>query len=88
MYSLRRKCDGAGDSGIMSKAVWLENGKPKDEDNARPRVGVRMVVGSWGTSTYSDQDFWVTTEIVEILEEYENEVTFRTNNSMYIWRCD
>ena len=92
-YSLRRTRDGAGDSGLMSMALWpapeSESGVTT-EDNARPRVGVAMRVGSHYARSYSHQDWWQTTVITEILEERTEEdgteyVRFKTGNSEYEW---
>ena len=87
MYSLYRKRDGAGDSGSVSTAFWVENGEVKREENARPRVGVQIQVGSFRARSYSQQDYWQTTYITEILEDTKNEVKFKTGNSTYKWRC-
>ena len=89
MYSLRRESDGAGDSGSLSLALWLDknSSEMKHEHNARPRVGVAMRVGTPFSRTYYQQDWWQTTLITEILEEKENYVRFRTNNSIYEWTC-
>lgn len=85
-YSLRREHDGAGDSGGMSLALWLdEQGELGREQDARPRVGVSIRVGSVFARTYQAQDWWQTTMITEILEDTENFVKFRTTNSVYIW---
>jgi hypothetical protein len=98
-YSLYRTRDGAGDSGPMSDAVtpiWDDNGKLVDkivEQNARPKVGAAMVVGSPYARTYSRQDWWQTTPITEILDEWIDEETgddcvrFKTGNSVYIWKA-
>ena len=96
-YALKRTRDGAGDSGLMSIAYFPdqidESGAMKIEHNARPQVGACMRVGSPYTRTYSSQDYWTTTRVTEILEEwteavnnYEIEyVRFKTGNSEYIW---
>lgn len=86
MYSLRRESDGAGDSGGMSIALSYDATGLVIEDNARPRVGVAMRVGSHFARTYNAQDWWQTTLITEILEESEEVVRFRTSNSVYEWR--
>lgn len=83
MYDTR----GRGDSGGMSCALWEdENGTVVFEDDARPRVGVAMRVGSRYARTMQSQDWWQTTYITEILEESENRVLFKTKNSVYEWR--
>lgn len=86
-YLLVRERDGAGDSGSMCEALWRdEAGEIQVEDNARPRIGVAMKVGSIFARTMSAQDWWMTTPITEIIEEREDYVRFRTNNSVYVWR--
>ena len=92
-YSLKRTRDGAGDSGMMSKAIVPtfdhDSGKVIDiqeEENARPRLGVAMRVGTPFSRSYANQDYWTTTVIVEILEESEHYVKFRTGNSVYEWK--
>jgi hypothetical protein len=93
-YSLRRTRDGAGDSGTMSLAYWLNEEDERGyshEDNAEPRVGVSMRVGSTVGRSYSQQDWWQTTMITEILETRETDqgkyVRFKTGNSEYEWEA-
>lgn len=92
-YSMYRTRDRAGDSGPMSMAIVPkpEGGYPITEDNARPRVGVAMRVGSIYARMFVAQDWWQTTLITEILEDRIEEdgseyVRFRTGNSEYEWR--
>ena len=86
MPTLRRITDGAGDSGVRSEAwKYDENGLNPKKVGSRPVVGVCMLVGSMNARTYSRQDFWLTTEITEILEEREDYVKFKTTNSIYEW---
>lgn len=89
-YSMYRERDGAGDSGLMSLALYKDAlGVTQIEENATPRVGVAMRVGSHYARTYSAQDWWQTTYIQEILSEEESEtehkIVFRTNNSVHTW---
>lgn len=95
-YSLKRESDGAGDSGTMSR-LFIQDHDHFGEyrvtyvDNARPKVGCVLRVGSNFARTYSAQDWWQTTIITEILEDTVNEdgseyVKFRTGNSVYEWR--
>lgn len=93
-YSLRRTRDGAGDSGPMSMAIFYDEGGNNilTEDNAVPRVGVAMRVGSIIARSYSAQDWWQTTMISKILEErtdpenpYYLYIRFKTGNSEYEW---
>lgn len=87
MPSLTRKRDGAGDSGSMSMAIFLdENNKECVEQNARPRVGVQMRVGSSFARTMTYQDWWQTTTITKVVVDTENLVVFKTKNSVYEWR--
>jgi hypothetical protein len=91
MYSLRRERDGVGDSGGMSIALTYGQYDLETEENARPRVGVVMRVGTHFARSYNAQDWWQTTLITEILEEKIEEegvdyVRFRTGNSVYEWR--
>lgn len=90
-YSLVRDRDGAGDSGNMSMALWIEyspEGDPvrKHEHNARPRVGVAMRVGSIYARSFVAQDWWQTTPITKILEDTPEMVRFETGNSTYVWK--
>lgn len=88
MYSLRRERDNEGDAGGMSMAIWFdENNELQTKQNARPRVGVAMRVGSVYARTYQEQDWWQTSLITEIIEDREDYVRFRTGNSIYVWTC-
>jgi len=92
MYSLKRLRDNAGDSGGMSLGMWLDESKPEGdqvvyEENARPRVGIALRVGSLYARTYHAQDWWQTTIIKEIIEDRPNYVKFATENgSTYEWK--
>ena len=88
-YHLKRQRDGAGDSGNMSLALWIDDeGTMQYEQNARPRVGVAMRVGSAFARSFMIQDWWQTTLIKEIVEESDDCVIFKTENgSTYEWRC-
>jgi hypothetical protein len=83
-----RSPTGVGDSGNMSMALWIEDGVGKTEQNARPRVGVSMRVGSVYARTMQHQDWWQTTPITEIVEDTPERVLFRTRSgSLYEWRA-
>jgi hypothetical protein len=95
-----------GDSGPMSNAYWISTKEEAIKNNwqfieypnlvvayeynAKPRVGVSIRVGSPYARSYSAQDWWQTTEITEILDEWiEDDITcikFKTKNSIYIWK--
>ena len=76
-----------GDSGARSEAIsWNEDHTFKKIVDHRPVVGCSMLVGSISARSYSSQDYWLTTEIIEILEEREDYVRFRTKNTEYEWK--
>lgn len=85
MYSLRRTRDGAGDSGGMSNALEIIDGKVQ-VTGSRPKIGAAIQVGSLTARSYSAQDWWLTSKITEILEETDTYVRFKTGNSEYEWR--
>lgn len=86
MARLRRVSDGAGDSGSSSLALMYDEKQKKYiVKSHRPTIGCMMQVGSLIARSYSDQDYWTTTLITEILEEREDYVRFKTKNSEYEW---
>jgi len=89
-YSLVREDGTAGDSGPMCQILDEESYQPIPGE-VYPRVGCGVRVGSHYARTYSAQDYWQTSPVTEILEEWvDNEgyshVKFKTRNSVYIWR--
>ena len=48
-----------------------------------PMVGCSLLVGSVTARSYSDQDYWLTTEITEIVERTNEHILFKTLNSTY-----
>jgi len=88
MARLRRVRDGEMEEGAMSDAISWESGKPEVVGH-RPIVGCAMQVGSITARSYSNRDWWLTTEVTEILEErIEGDllyVKFTTKNSVYEW---
>jgi hypothetical protein len=91
MPELRRTRDGAGDAGARSEAIaWNEDGTFKEIVGRRPTIGCSLLVGSVVARSYSNQDFWLTTPVTEILEEEERTgeedgyyCKFKTGNSIY-----
>lgn len=76
-----------GDSGAMSDQVWIEDGEYKFEAG-KPVVGRAIRVGSITARSYSAQDWFQTSEVVEILEETEGYVKFKTySGSTYEWKA-
>ena len=100
MPSLYRTRDGVGDSGAMSmlikvkpKGDWYEHDLNEDGEKiieyGKPKVGYIIRVGSFIARSYSAQDWWQTTPIIEILEETDDYVKFKTaskNQSIYEWK--
>lgn len=75
------------EGGARSEAIkWNKDGTLKEIVDYKPTVGCSMLVGSVTARSYSDRDYWLTTEVLEILEETEDIVKFRTKNSIYEWR--
>jgi len=86
MAKLRRTSDGAGDEGGLSMAIkWNDDNTYKETVSDRPTVGCSMYVGAVTARTYQHQDYWLTTEITEIIEDTGDYVKFKTGNSEYEW---
>ena len=90
MAILRRVRDGKGDEGSRIEAIkWHNDGTLENVGN-KPMIGYSLLVGSVTARSYSSKDYWLTTEITEILEEKEHNnsmyVRFKTGNSEYeLW---
>jgi hypothetical protein len=89
-FHLRRTRDGAGETGGRSQAIeWNEDGTFKKVVDYKPTVGYSMLVGSVSARSYSDQDYWLTTVVTDILEEINSDdvhyIKFKTGNSEYEW---
>jgi hypothetical protein len=86
MALLFRISDGVGDQGARSEAIaWNADGTFKEIVGRRPTVGCSMLVGSVTARSYQHQDFWLTTVVMEILEDKGDYVRFKTENSEYEW---
>ena len=48
-----------------------------------PIIGCSLLVGSVTARTYSNRDYWLTTEITEIVERTDEHIIFKTLNSTY-----
>jgi len=90
MPQLKRVSDGEGCRGSLVEAIaWNEDGSFKEVVAGYPVVGCSVKVGSIIAGTYSTRDYWLTTEVTEILEERKDEegkyeyVKFATENSIY-----
>jgi hypothetical protein len=70
--------------------AWNEDRTFKEVVDSKPVVGCSLLVGSVTARSYSNQDYWLTTVVTEILEEKRDEdghlefVKFKTKNSDYI----
>ena len=70
--------------GPMVDAIkWSDDGKIKEIIGHEPIVGCSLMVGSVNARSYSDQDYWLTTEVTEIVEKTEDYIIFKTKNSTY-----
>jgi hypothetical protein len=86
MPRLIRLGDNKGDEGACSQAIrWNDDGSFNEVVGNRPIIGCSMLVGSVAARSYSKQDYWLTTEVTEILEEKEDYAKFKTKNSIYEW---
>ena len=89
-YSLVRDDGSAGDSGLMCQILDAESYQPIPGETY-PKIGCGVRVGSPYARTYSMQDWWQTSPVVEILEENVDEngyrsMKFKTRNSIYTWK--
>lgn len=72
---------------------WNEDGSFREVVDHKPVVGCSLLVGSVTARSYSDQDYWLTTRVTEILEEVKDEegrferIRFKTENSVYELRA-
>jgi len=71
------------EGGARVDAIKYTNGLFDSVAGHKPIVGCSLLVGSVTARSYSDQDYWLTTEITEILEETEEYCLFKTLNSTY-----
>ena len=86
MARLRRISDGESESGARSEALqYDENGRNPKVIGHKPIKGAHMLVGSVTARSYSDRDWWLTTEVTKILEDTGDYVKFKTGNSTYEW---
>ncbi len=80
LYDTKKKIDSTGESTAIIPYFDMDNPgkatKTEYENNARPKIGVAMVVGNMRT-----------TLIKEILEDAANFVKFKTHSgSVYEWK--
>ena len=80
MARLIRKRDGEGFSGSVVNALLRENAECIGHE---PIVGACLFIGTVTASTFGDRDWWVTTEVTEIISEDNEMIVFKTSNSEY-----
>ena len=83
MASLIRDSDGEGFVGSRVEAYDVTTMKVVAHE---PQVGCCLLVGSVTAGSYSVRDWWMTTEIKEIISKTDSEIRFKTKNSTYTFR--
>jgi len=88
MAVLKRVSDGRGDSGSRVESIkFKDDGSFDKVVGNRPIVGYSLLVGSVTARSYSTKDYWLTTEVIEILDERDDYIKFKTSNSEYeFWK--
>lgn len=86
IYQLHRITDGAGDSGSLLHPVDRMKGEQYVDRNGWITVGMAVLCGSARARSYSAQDYWLTSNVTEILDVSTDgrEVKFATGNSIYV----
>ncbi|CAB4218986.1 hypothetical protein UFOVP1604_69 [uncultured Caudovirales phage] len=79
------------EQGARVEAIaWNEDRSYKEVVGSEPVIGCSILVGSVTARSYSDQDYWLTTKVTEILEKQLDSaghidfVKFRTEKSVYV----
>lgn len=80
MAILIRESDGEGYSGSRLEAIDPKTGSVVGYE---PMIGKALLVGTMTGGTYSDRDWWLTSPITEIISETDEEMKFKTKNSIY-----
>jgi len=83
MASLIKDGYGEGYYGSLVEAFDPKTGKLVGHE---PIVGMALRVGTLTAGMFSDRDWWMTTPIIEIISETEDEIRFKTANSTYTFR--
>jgi len=72
------------DGGARVEALaWNEDETLKEVAGHEPIVGCSLLVGSVTARSYSKSDYWLTTVVTEIIEETNEHILFKTENSTY-----
>ncbi len=88
MFSLRRESDNEGCDGNKSIVIYEKDTKLVADHGVKPRLGaqVKVINDPLGVDALW-QSWWQTTDIVEILEETDVMVRFKTGSgSVYVWK--
>ena len=89
MYTLVRLSDGSCKRGELSFAMTLSKMGWAYEGDARPRVGVQMLVGATVERPGAVPSVRITSRVVRILSDAPTAVEFETESgSVYLWSCD
>ena len=90
MPRLKRIGDGKGQSGsIVESIAWKECGSFKEVTGGTPTVGESIRVSTRTAGMFTDQDYWLTTPVTEVIKLERNEegkleyAMFKTENSVY-----
>jgi hypothetical protein len=86
MARLVRDRDGEGYFGSRVEAWDVETGKVVGHE---PMVGKRLLVGTMTAGMFTSRDWWMTTEIKEILSKDDEQVKFTTvtgSTYTFYWR--
>jgi len=79
MPILRRESDGAGINAPNVESI----DKDAKVTGSYPTIGEHIKVSRSTAGMFTDIDYWVTSEVTEILEERDQYVRFKTKNSIY-----
>jgi hypothetical protein len=83
MARLVRDRDGEGHYGCCVDAYEVVDGKLGNIVGHEPIVGCCLKVGTITAGMFSARDWWMTTQITEIISEDDEKVIFKTANSTY-----
>lgn len=79
MPLLKRESDGAGINAPIVESININN----EVTGAYPVIGECIKVSRNSAGMFTTIDWWITSEVIEILEERDQYVKFRTRNSIY-----
>lgn len=71
------------DGGARVEAIKWDGADNHKIVGHEPIVGAALLVGGVTARSYSNQDYWLTTVVTEIVEKTDDYVLFNTQNSTY-----